>query len=398
MSAVRQLYLLAVRIALLSDYPVDPNRIYGGVQAVAYHLAEGLAAHEDLDVHVIHSSRDVSADSVSVEGRLTVHHIAPSAHSATPNLIASLSPCSRVLQAVKPDLSNAHTGQYALAALRVGVPTVYTIHGIPHLALRHVRGTRDWCAGAVQVLFDRLVIRRVSDIIAISPHVEATYRKKTKARFHRAENLVPDKWFETVTMEVPGRILFAGTVVPGKGLHLLLQALSQLVPSVPQAHLHVAGRLDDRRYMKYLRRLLAERQLNDRVSFLGPLDGSRMQEEYSECALLVLPSLNETAPVAVMEAMAAARPVVATRVGGVPDLIEDGVTGLLVRPGDTSGLSECMGRLLCDSSLRTRIGDRSREAARARFQRDTVVARYRQIYEDVLKNPRITRITRNGFV
>ena len=387
-----------MRIALLSDYPLDPNRIYGGVQAVAYHLAEGLAEHQDLDVHVVHSSRAVSADSVSVQGRLIIHHVSPPAHSATPNLIAALFRCSRVLHAIKPDLANAHTGQYALAALRAGVPTIYTIHGIPHVALRHARGTVNRCAGLVQVLFDRLAIRRVGDIIAISPYVETTYGKITRARIHRAENPVPDKWFRTVIREVPGRILFAGTVVPGKGLHFLVQALSQLVSTVPQAHLHVAGRLDDRRYLKYLRRLLAEHQLNDRVSFLGPLDGSRMQEEYSRCALLVLPSLVETAPLAVIEAMASARPVVATRVGGVPDLIEDGVTGLLVQPGDSSGLSERMGRLLGDTSLRTCIGDRSQEVARARFWRDTVVARYDEIYEDVWENLRITRITRNGFM
>ncbi len=379
-----------MRIALLSDYPSDPNRIYGGVQAVAYYLAEGLAENQDLDVHVIHSSRAVTADSVSAQGRLTVHHVPPPAHSAMPNLIAALFRCSRVLRSIKPDLANAHTGQYALAALRADGPTIYTIHGIPHVALRYARGTRNRCAGLVQVLFDHLARRRVRDIVAISPYVETTYRKITKARIHRAENLVPDKWFTTVAAEVPGRILFVGTVVPGKGLHLLLQSFSHLVSTVPQAHLHVAGRLDDPRYLKYLHRLLNERQLNDKVAFLGPLEASGMQEEYSQCALLVLPSLVETAPLAVIEAMAAARPVVATRVGGVPDLIENGVTGLLVQPGDISGLSECMGRLLRDSNLRTRIGDRSREVARARFRRDTVVARYRQIYEDVLKNPRIT--------
>ncbi len=387
-----------MRIALLSDYPMDPNRIYGGVQAVAYHLAEGLAEHDDLDVHVIHSSREVSANSVSVEGRLTVHHIAPPAHSLTPNLIASLSPCSRVLRSIKPDLANAHTGQYALAALRSGVPTIYTIHGIQHLALRHARGARNWCAGAVQVLFDRLVIRRVGDIITISPHVEATYRKRTKARFHRVENLVPDKWFSTVAREVPGRILFVGTVASGKGLHLLVQALGQLVETVPEAHLHAAGGLHDFRYAKYLHRLVDDLHLNDRLSLLGPLDGAAMQQEYSRCALLVLPSLNETAPVAVMEAMAAGRPVVATRVGGVPDLVEDGVTGFLVQPGEVSGLSECVGRLLRDSELRTGMGQRGREVARVRFRRDTIVARYREIYEEVLKNPGITRIPRNGFV
>jgi glycosyltransferase involved in cell wall biosynthesis len=377
-----------VRIALLSDYPVDPHRIYGGVQAVAYHLAEGLAQHEDLDLHVIHSSRAVSASSISHDGRLTVHRIAPPEHPAIPNLIAALHRCARVLEVIKPDLANAHTGQYALAALRAGVTTVYTIHGIPHLVLPYLRSPSRLCAGMVHVLFDRLAIRRVHDIVAISPYIEKVYGNRTKARFHCAENPVPDMWFRTITKEVRGRILFVGSVARGKGLHFLLQVLGKLVSTVPEAHLHVAGRIDDVRYMRYLRRLQAEHRLNDRVRFLGPLDGSGVQEEYSQCTLLVLPSLVETAPLALMEAMASARPVVATRVGGVPDLIEDEVSGLLVEPGDTDGLSDCVGRLLRDPLIRTRMGNRGREVARTRFLRDTVVARYRQIYEDVIEGSR----------
>jgi glycosyltransferase involved in cell wall biosynthesis len=380
-----------VRIALLSDYPVDPDRIYGGVQAVAYHLAEGLAQHDDLDLHVVHSSRAVSADSVSREGRLTVHRLAPPGHGSMPNFVAAVFRCSRVLEAIKPDLAHAHTSQYALAATRAAVPTIYTIHGIPHRMLRYVRGPRRLCAAMVPALFDRLAIRRVGDIVAISPYVEAAYRNLTKARFHRAENLVPDRWFNTVIKEVQGRILFAGTVAYHKGLHSLAQGFSQLTSTVPEAHLHVAGRIDDPRYMKRIRRMLDAPQLNDRLTFLGPLDGSEMLREYSECALLVLPSLCETAPLAVLEAMAAARPVVATRVGGVPDLVKDGVTGLLVEPGDSSGLSDRMGRLLSDSDLRVQMGRRGQEVAQARFRRDSVVTRHRQIYEEVLKTRELRR-------
>ena len=377
-----------MRIALLSDYPVDPNRLYGGVQAVTYHLAEGLAEHEDLDVHVVHSSRAVTADSACAAGRLTVHRVAPPVHAAMPNLIAAVWGCARVLETIKPDLANAHTGQYALAALRAGVPTVYTIHGIPHRALPYIRGVRPRCAALVHVVFDRLTIRRVRDIVAISPHVESVYRTITRAHFHRADNLVPDRWFKTAVREVRGRILFAGTIAYHKGLESLVKALSRLVSAVPEAHLHVAGRLDDLRYVKRLRRLLDDRRLSDRVNFLGPLSSSDLQREYSECALLALPSLYETAPVTALEAMAVGRPVVATRVGGVPDLVEDSVTGFLTAPGESDALGDCMEHLLRDSELRTRMGSRGREVARARFQRDIVVARYREIYEQALSAER----------
>ena len=87
---------------------------------------------------------------------------------------------------------------------------------------------------------------------------------------------------------------------------------------------------------------------------------------------------------AVIEAMAAGKPVVATRVGGVPDLVADGETGFLVPPGDHEAMAGRLGDLLDDAGLRRRMGDRARQIARERFAADSVAAAHRNLYYQVL--------------
>jgi glycosyltransferase involved in cell wall biosynthesis len=99
----------------------------------------------------------------------------------------------------------------------------------------------------------------------------------------------------------------------------------------------------------------------------------------------VLPSNDEGLPNAVLESMAAGVPVVATRVGGIPELIDDGVDGLLVEPGDAAGLAEAMTRLATDEALRVRLGAAARKRARS-FSWEACTDRHVELYEMLLRD------------
>jgi glycosyltransferase involved in cell wall biosynthesis len=121
------------------------------------------------------------------------------------------------------------------------------------------------------------------------------------------------------------------------------------------------------------------------VSFLGWLDEPAMQAEYSRCACLALPSWQETAPVAIEQAMAAGKAVVASDVGGVPHLLAGGQAGLLVRPDDTAGLAEALQRIVQDGSLRQRLGQRARSEAEQRFRASVVARQTVAVYQRCIK-------------
>lgn len=380
-----------MRLALLIDYPVDPNRIPGGVRAVAYHLAQGLARHADLEVHVVHCHSEVPADQVVQHGQVTVHYLSRPRRRIIPNLITGVGRVAGVLRELQPDLVNAHTSQYAYAALRAGFPTIYTIHGVAHREARTFRHWQHRLILWVTAYYDHWVTQRVSDIIAISPYIVEEYRPRTRARFHRVDNPVGEEYFQLQGQEVPGRILFAGTISERKDPLILLAALERVREKVPEAHLHLAGRAIDPVYPRRVEQFVREHDLEPYARFLGLLDVPAMLREYDECAILVLPSRQETAPVVILEAMAAGKPVVATDVGGVRDLVEDGASGFIVPAGDVPAMADRIARLLGDEGLRRQMGRRGRAIAWERFRRDVIADQYYVIYQEVAGRLRSAR-------
>jgi L-malate glycosyltransferase len=122
--------------------------------------------------------------------------------------------------------------------------------------------------------------------------------------------------------------------------------------------------------------------LGSRVRFLGERDD--IPAVLAALDLLVVPSVSESLPNVILEAMAAGIPVVATRVGGIPEVVEHERTGLLVPPEDEDQLVEAIERLIQQPSLRTEYGRRARENALSRFQWDQVSARFEELYDHLL--------------
>ncbi|OGS43430.1 MAG: hypothetical protein A3K76_03000 [Euryarchaeota archaeon RBG_13_57_23] len=153
-------------------------------------------------------------------------------------------------------------------------------------------------------------------------------------------------------------ILFVGGLEPRKGLEYLVHALEYVVEKFPDAHLIAIAKTgfrgtDEVGWFKALANRLG---LTDNIEFHESVTQEKLREHYSECDLLVLPSKTEGWGLALMEAMACGKPVVASRVGGVPELVRDGVDGLLVDAGDVRALSSAIVRLLEDDGLRAKMG------------------------------------------
>jgi glycosyltransferase involved in cell wall biosynthesis len=117
---------------------------------------------------------------------------------------------------------------------------------------------------------------------------------------------------------------------------------------------------------------------------LGGLDTPRLNEELSAASIVVLPSREESAPMALIEAMAAGAPVVATAVGGVPYLVEEGVVGRLVPPADPPALAAALTDLLRQPALCDRMGKAGQALARERFEPGRVAAQYLALYREAV--------------
>jgi len=164
-----------------------------------------------------------------------------------------------------------------------------------------------------------------------------------------------------------------------KGLEYFLDAAALLVNRFEHARFLIVGDSISSEYREELEMRARALGLGERIVFAGFRD--EIPQLLSEVTISVLPSLSEGLSNVVLEAMAAGVPVVATAVGGTKELIEDGVSGLLVPPRDASALAQAIGSLLADPERGARIGRAGREAARERFSLQSTVEQTERLYE-----------------
>ena len=179
-----------------------------------------------------------------------------------------------------------------------------------------------------------------------------------------------------------GRVLgVACRLIPVKGLPCLIRAMAVLRAEFPDLRLEIAGSGPERQAIQQQAESLG---LGDSVCFLGWR--TDLGAVWARWDIFVQPSLDEGLPIAVLEAMAAGLPVVATGVGGTPEVVEDGRTGWLVPAGDTGALAARLRALLLDSRKRREMGAAGRARVRENFSADRMAQTISMIYDEVLKS------------
>ena len=183
---------------------------------------------------------------------------------------------------------------------------------------------------------------------------------------------------------LPNGAVLLGTVAnlfPRKGYEVMLRALPAIIRAVPTVHYVIVGS-DDHDYADRLKSLAHELKISDRVHLVGFQDP--VQPFLASLDLYVHPALMEGFGIAVVEAMAMGKAVVATTTGGLPEVVAQGVTGLLVPPRDVESLAAAVVSLLEDRARREQMGRNGRARAQERFSLDASVAQVEHLYGEVL--------------
>jgi len=296
-----------------------------------------------------------------------------------------------------PDVVHAHNLWMRLsplplrAAREAGVPVAMTVHdyhlvcprkwmitpdgapcgtglGSRCLALDCLASRRGWAwrpYNAMRwlkaVLHRRMLLSWVDLLIAPSEHLAGWLRKSLHTdRVVHLANFAREPGGSPQTSRKPDRLLFAGRLGPEKGVDILLRALVTVAASRPQVSLEIAG---DGPQRPWLTGLSVRLGVADRVVWTGPLQPDELGRRYREAGIFVLPTLwMENCPVAVLEAMSYGTPVVATRIGGLPELVEDRVTGALFERADVSGLAAALLELLGEPERTAAMGRAARRS------------------------------------
>jgi glycosyltransferase involved in cell wall biosynthesis len=286
----------------------------------------------------------------------------------------------RLIRQVRPHV--CHISMRTLWSCQYGILAAFLTPGVRVVAVIHsLIPPHSW----IQCRFMRLLFRRID--AAVAPGVRVARLAEELIGLEQGSIQVIPNVLPGIDVPSPAErssagstVAFAGRLVPEKGVDVLLRALARL----PDVHAMIIGAGPE----EHALRLLAEELgIQERVALLGWRDDAVRLVATS--AVFVLPSRTEASPVAVLEAMAASIPVVATDVGSVSELVIDGETGLLVQPDDADALAAAIRRLLDDEQLRRRLGRRGRQLAMLRFQPDEAAAAYEELFAAAAQhNPR----------
>jgi colanic acid/amylovoran biosynthesis glycosyltransferase len=176
----------------------------------------------------------------------------------------------------------------------------------------------------------------------------------------------------------PFRILCVGRLVPAKGQHVLIAAIDRLVKRGRRVHLHLVGDGPDR---SSLEKEANCRGIAKHVVFAGSVNQDRIGQFYRDADAFALASFAEGIPVVLMEAMAMGIPCVSTMITGIPELIRDGIDGLLVMPSDDRGLAEALERLIDDEALYRGLAESGRRRVAEKYDLEKNIERLSRVFD-----------------
>ena len=375
-------------LKILVATPYYPPHV-GGAERYCREICVGLQRRHDWSVVVATSAIGAPAGISEDEG-VVVHRLpARAVLSNTPVDLSWRRQLARLVDAESPDVVVAHSpvpfmADVAALAAR-GRPFVLTYHAGP---LAKGRPLFDLAATTYENLVLPRLLKRAVAVVHYSPEFGRVNARLLEGKEHLVTPGVNLGEFSPNGSAPSARsVLYVGRMErssPWKGVRHLLDAVPQVMRSVPELTVDLVGDGDD---VASLRRYASSKGLEEVVKFHGALGGPQLVERYRHASLVVLPSTHaaESFGMVLLEAAACGRPAVASRVGGIPSAVLDGETGLLVAPGDAEALAQAVATVLTDDDYARGLGERALERARVEFSWETKVDATREILEGVVR-------------
>jgi glycosyltransferase involved in cell wall biosynthesis len=357
-------------------------------------LAAALAQREDIDLHLITATSGIQKSQTVSKNGITFHlirHTFPFSVRGFPDymrldLLTGYAQLRRgvkqLLRVVQPDVIHIHGTEYGygLAVLNANAPAIVSIQGIVN-ELARVAPSMFY---TLQSRIERTVIRNASYFGTRTAWANGFIRKLngTAAIYHLPEAINP-LFFAGTGQETNANILIVGRILQPKGIEEALAAMSIVVSQIPSAKLLVVGN-GAARYLEELKRFIKLQGIQANVEWLGFRKAEEVAALHKAAAILIHPSHLDNSPNSVAEAMASGLPVIASRVGGIPSMIEDRVTGLLTEPRNPRELAEAIVWLLQNEPERKRLARRAQKVAFERHFPSRVAEKTMSVYKELI--------------
>ncbi|MEN6356680.1 MAG: glycosyltransferase family 4 protein [Armatimonadota bacterium] len=381
-----------IKILMAGWYPLDADKLYGGPYYNTYLQVRTLIEHPDVRIEVITRSQDCKQNRTIYSDGLIIHVVAEPSSRIVPRQYTMVAKVARAMQGLHPDIVISHNRIETLAAHKAGLPTVYIRHGITRHETRLAHGF-DKLVGILGDMVERKALRSVGDVICISDYGIRASCEETSAKIHKISYpIVEDEFFSCPEYSSEKGVLFAGVINPLKNLLTLIEAWPAVLSDNPQAHLRVCGRVSDKHYLLQVQERIASLGIEDSVELLGLVGRCELMNLMRDSACLVLPSRQENMPNVISQSLACGRPVIATAVGGIPEMVDDGVTGFILdTPDNVGGFADRIGKLLSNPALTRQMGNAGKQAALKRFERHAHIEQLLNICKKAMASQQVIK-------
>lgn len=385
-----------MKIVIVGSYPLDSNHIGGGVEASVYGLAHELARTHDVVVYDM--PRKGGADIRQSEGDLLIERVS---NPGSFNLSGSrcLSAMVGKIKADCPDVCHVHgTGLLSFNLFKkmneAGIPVLLTVHGLASVekkkALRKQFSVRKWLQYLYQSLVEFRFISACTKIVVDSEYVKTkleSLNSSGKIRHLPEITIIPQgisqEYYQVDAAHDTCNVLSVGGFASRKGHLYLLRAFEKVAEAIPEVILTIAGTLSSKAYYQEMMGVVESLSCHDRIRLMPDLDKDSLIKLYSEARVFALHSQEESQGIVFAEAMAAGIPVVATNVGGIPFVVEDGKSGLLTAYSDTDSFASAMKDLLLDKQKWISMSLRAKELS-SRYDWRIIASEIEAVYEKLI--------------
>jgi len=359
----------------------DPEPYFGPAPTA---LLSGLAMIPGCEIHILCCIQRPLRSPPKLAGHNIYYHsvLVPKWGWMRGAYLGCIGAIRRKLRQIKPDLVHGQgTERYcALAAVYSGFPNVVTIHGNMRLIAK-INRSRPFSFAWLAARLEAFTLPRSNGVVCITDHT-----RRAVAHLARATWIVPnavDSAFYAVERRpvFPRELVCVANILALKNQVRLIHALESL-PLKEKFQLIFYGAADRKNsYVLEFFHLLEKRPW---CHFAGYAEHANLRAALARAAMLILPSLEDNCPMAVLEAMAAGVPVAAAKVGGLPGLITHGTDGLLFDPGDEDSIRAAVAELLADESKRAELGERAKEKALRCFHPQRIAEKHVAIYHEII--------------
>ncbi len=348
-------------------------------------LLQGFALLPEAEVHVISCLRKPVASPPKLASNIFYHSLlVPKVGWMTTAYQGCIRAARKKVKEIEPAIAHGQGTEIdcALNAVFSGIPNVLTIHGNMRLIAK-VNQVKPFSFIWLAAKLEAMTLPRTQGVVCITNYTQEAVSDLARKTWV-VPNAVDQSFFEIDARPNPEsspKILCVGHICLRKNQNAFIKALDSLAKERKFEVIFLGQSNPGRAYDDEFFALIQNRPW---CTYAGLAKREDLKNHFRAASLLALPSLEDNCPMVVLEAMAAKVPVVAAKVGGVPDLVTEGETGLFCDPLDLISMRQAVEKMLRDDIAAKGIAERAKRVAKQRFHPKVIAARHLEIYHEVL--------------